>query len=161
MDHRSTYFQDTLFSQNPLESRAVKFLWVPFLFYHRTQKYVLAYSMLKPLQSLQSRENWMDCDFCVQFVCQNYYVYQNMWSMEEGKNIACERNITNPHESYTVVVLSICACCLDVSRPYDPVFALASYFLTDKTSNFSCCNMGGSTLVESGRWGQEGVCRQT
>ena len=61
--------------------------------------------------------------------------------MEEGENLACEWEINNPHDSYTVIVLSIPARCLAVSLLYEPqvcVFALASHFLTDKTCKFSC-----------------------
>ena len=75
-----------------------------------------------------------------------------MWSAEEG-NLACEREMSNPHNSYVVIGVSICACCLAVSRLFHPracVFALASHFLTKKTSKFSCRNVGGGLLAESG-----------
>ena len=70
-----------------------------------------------------------------------------------GENLACEQEISNPCNSYVVIGASICVCCLAVSRLCHPpacVFALASHFLTKKSSKFGCRNAGSGLLAESG-----------
>ena len=32
-----------------------------------------------------------------------YHIYQSMWSAEE--NLVCKREMSNPHDSYTVIVV--------------------------------------------------------
>ena len=72
-----------------------------------------------------------------------YHVYRSMWSAEE--NFVCKREMSNPHDSYTVIVVKgeqTCQSALTVyllndctvpGRP-DCIAMLASCLLADKTS---------------------------
>ena len=41
-------------------------------------------------------------DFPVQF---QRHVYQSVWRAEEGENLVCKREMSNPLDSYTVIVV--------------------------------------------------------
>ena len=58
-------------------------------------------------QSINQSINIRD-DMAATYLCNSsvrgYHVYQSVWSAEEGENLMCKREMSNPRDNYAVIV---------------------------------------------------------
>jgi hypothetical protein len=122
--HIGIYIRDTLFSRNPVECLIAKFLRsLNFAGCIPTRKYKLVCIVIKdtpetdyaPIERQQTytwknlrcekRHGNRSSDFPVQFLYQRLSRIQSVWSSEEGENLVCKWEMSNPRDSYAVVCL--------------------------------------------------------
>ena len=54
---------------------------------------------------LTRKENDMAATYLCNSSVRGYHVYQSAWSAEEGENLVCKREMSNPLDSYAVIVI--------------------------------------------------------
>ena len=102
-------------------------------------------------------------DMAATYLCNSsvrgYNVFQSVWSAEEGENLVCKWEMSNParqlrrHCSKKLTDRSVLANLRSLFICYGPrvrVFALASRFSADKTFRLACRIARGGLWSESG-----------